>query len=53
MENKQGEQVILFDPTPPYLVKPEMEAILTWTNSQIEADGTHPLWLLRISFLNF
>ena len=43
MTNKQGEQVALFDPTPPYLVRPEMEAILAWTNEQLETKEIHPL----------
>lgn len=43
MINKQGEQVILFDPTPPYLVKPEMEAIINWTNQQLTTGDIHPI----------
>src|SRR3989338_2791215 len=43
MTNTQGEQVILFDPTAPYLVKPEMEAILAWTNTQLQTREVHSL----------
>lgn len=43
MTNQRGEQVVLFDPTPPYLVKPEMEAILAWTNEQLETGEIHPI----------
>lgn len=50
MTNRQGEQVILFDPTPPYLVKPEMQAIIEWTNDQLETRETHPL-LVTANFI--
>lgn len=43
MTNAQGEKVILFDPTAPYLVKPEMEAALAWTTQQLETGEVHPL----------
>lgn len=43
MINNQGEQIILFDPTPPYLVKPEMHAIIEWTNKQLETGEIHPI----------
>lgn len=43
MINRQGEQVVLFDPTPPYLVRPEMEAILAWTNEQLATREMHPI----------
>lgn len=43
MINKQGEQVILFDPTPPYLVKSEMETVVTWVNEQLTATKVHPI----------
>jgi Fic family protein len=43
MVNKQGEQVILFDPTPPHLVKKEMLEAIEWTNRQLENKSVHPL----------
>lgn len=43
MTNKQGEQVVLFDPTPPYLVKPEMEAAIAWANEQLASGEVHPI----------
>ncbi len=46
MTNKQGEQAILFDPTPPYLVKPEMEAAISWTNEQLEIGEVHPILVI-------
>ncbi|MDD5528291.1 MAG: Fic family protein [Patescibacteria group bacterium] len=43
MNNKKGEQIVLFDPTAPYLVKPEMEAIIAWTNEQLAIGEVHPI----------
>ncbi|MFH1188046.1 MAG: Fic family protein [bacterium] len=43
MTNKRGEQIVLFEPTPPYLVKPEMEAVITWTNEQLATGEIHPI----------
>lgn len=41
--NEKGERVILFEPTPPHLVKPEMRAIIEWTNEQLESGKVHPV----------
>lgn len=43
MKNQKGEIVVLFAPTPPYLVKPEMEQILSWTNEKLETREVHPV----------
>ncbi len=43
MKNKQGEEVVLFDPTPPHLVKGEMLEAVEWTNEQLETKNFHPL----------
>ncbi len=43
IKNKQGEEMVLFDPTPSYLVKPQMEAILDWTNMQLATGDVHPI----------
>lgn len=43
MTNQKGKTIVLFASTPPYLVKPEMEQILAWTNQQIETNETHPI----------
>ncbi len=53
MTNTRGEQVILFDPTAPYLVKPEMGAILTWTHDQLETRETHPLLVIANFIFEF
>jgi Fic family protein len=46
MKNKQGDEVVLFDPTPPYLVKPEMQAAIEWTNEQLAKEEIHPLLVI-------
>ena len=53
MKNKHGEQVILFDPTPPYLVKPEMQAAIEWTNEQLESGATHPILVIANFIFEF
>jgi len=53
MANPQGEQVVLFDPTAPYLVKPEMEAILAWTHEQLETGVIHPLLVIANFIFEF
>lgn len=46
MRAEDGLEHILFNPTKPYLVKPEMEAILAWANEQIEKKELHPLLII-------
>ena len=41
--NQKGERVVLFRPTPPYLVKKEMNDIITWTGKQSKIGEFHPL----------
>lgn len=53
MKNKQGEEVVLFDPTAPYLVRPQMEAILTWTNDQLKIGEVHPLLVIANFIFEF
>ncbi len=53
MTNAQGEQVVLFDPTAPYLVKPEMEAILAWTTQHLETGDIHPLLVITNFIFEF
>lgn len=53
MKNKQGEQVILFNPTPPYLVKAEMLEAIEWTNLQLESNLLHPLLVIANFIFEF
>lgn len=43
MVNEKGEQAVLFDPTPPYLVEAEMRSAIEWANRELESGETHPL----------
>ncbi|MCP4404925.1 MAG: Fic family protein [bacterium] len=38
-----GTTRIIFEPTPPYLVKMEMERLVTWTSEALTATQIHPL----------
>lgn len=46
MTNKKGEQVVLFEPTPPHLVKKEMLEVIEWANEQLEKKGIHPILVI-------
>ncbi len=46
MKTPEGQTVVLFQPSPPYLVKPEMESVIAWTNEQLEKDEIHPLLVI-------
>jgi Fic family protein len=46
MKNDKNEEIVLFDPTKPHLVKPEMEAIINWTNEQLEKKELHPILVI-------
>ena len=41
--NEKGEEVIIFKATPPYLVKPEIEALLAWANAELNKKELHPI----------
>lgn len=45
-KDKKGKQIILFRPTPPYLVKKEMDDILFWLNQESEKKEIHPLLVM-------
>lgn len=53
MVNQQGERIVLFNPTPPYLVKPEMETVILWTNKQLETGEVHPILVIANFIFEF
>lgn len=53
MINKQGEQVVLFAPTPPHLVKKEMLEAIEWTNEELETKNIHPLLVIANFIFEF
>lgn len=53
MENDKNEQVILFDTTPAFLVKAEMDEAIEWTNEQLEKNNIHPLLIIANFIFEF
>ncbi len=53
MINKAGEQVVLFDPTPPYLVKAELHDVIEWTNEQLDSGKIHPILVIANFIFEF
>lgn len=53
MENKQREQVVLFDPTPPHLVKKEMLEAIEWANEQLKTRAVHPILVIANFIFEF
>lgn len=53
MTNKAGEQIVLFEPTPPYLVQPEMQAVIDWTNEQLKTGQIHPILIIANFIFEF
>jgi Fic family protein len=52
-KDEKGEDVVLFRPTPPYLVKKEMDDILFWTNQELEKKEIHPLLVIANFIFEF
>lgn len=52
-KNEKGEQVILFRPSPPYLVKKEMDDVLFWTNETLKEKTIHPLLVIACFIFEF
>ena len=48
-----GTQKIIFNTTEPYLVKKEMEELLSWTNRNINYQEYHPLLVLGLFIYEF
>ncbi|MEY4723611.1 MAG: hypothetical protein RLZZ324_1124 [Candidatus Parcubacteria bacterium] len=53
MKNAHGEEVVLFDPTPPYLVKPEMQDAIAWANGEFDTGSVHPLLVIANFIFEF
>lgn len=53
MINKNGDQVALFEPSPPFLVQYEMQAVIKWTNEQMGKGEIHPLLLIANFIFEF
>src|SRR3990167_5976843 len=51
--NDAGEEVVLFRPTPPYLVKKEMDDVLLWAADALERKTVHPLLIIANFIFEF
>lgn len=51
--NREGKQVVLFKPTPPYLVKKEMDDVIFWTNQELDQKERHPLLVIANFIFEF
>lgn len=51
--NDTGEEVVLFRPTPPYLVKKEMDDALLWTADALDRKTIHPLLIIANFIFEF
>lgn len=45
-KNEKGKTMILFRPTPPYLVKKEMDDIIYWAEKELKRGEIHPLLII-------
>lgn len=50
---RNGEEVVLFRPTPPYLVKKEMDDILVWTQAAFHKKELHPILVIANFIFEF
>ena len=53
MTNQRGERVVLFEPTPPHLVKKELLEAFEWTNDRLEKKIIHPLLVVANFIFEF
>jgi len=53
MRKEDGKEVVIFEPTPPYLVKKEMDDVLHWLNEGIEKKEMHSLILVANFIFEF
>lgn len=53
MRKEDGEEILIFEPTPPYLTKKEMDDVLFWLTEEMEKKKTHPLILIANFIFEF
>jgi len=53
MIKENGEEVIIFNPTPPYLTKKEMDDVISWLNEENKKNSSHPLILIANFIFEF
>ncbi len=53
MKNERGEKILMFKPSPAYLIKKEMDNILFWTNDELRKGRLHPLMIVANFIFEF
>ncbi len=53
MINENNEQIVLFDPTPPHLVRAEIANTIEWANKELEDGSIHPLLVIANFIFEF
>lgn len=51
--DRDGKEIILFRPTPPWLVKKEMDDVLDWTNKVLDKKSAHPILVIANFIFEF
>lgn len=51
--DKEGQENILFDPTPPHLTLTEMRELVEWTRNNLRSDESHPIPVITLFILEF
>jgi len=53
MRKADGEEIVIFEPTPPYLTKKEMDDVLFWLSEEMAKKETHPLIMIANFIFEF
>ena len=53
MKKEDGEEIVIFEPTPPYLTKKEMDDVLFWLSEEMAKKETHPLIMIANFIFEF
>lgn len=53
MRKEDGTEVVIFEPTKPYLTKKEMDDVIYWLHDEMERKETHPLILIANFIFEF
>jgi Fic family protein len=53
MRKEDGTEIVIFEPTKPYLTKKEMDDVLFWLNDEMKRNEAHPLLLIANFIFEF
>lgn len=51
--DREDKEIVLFRPTPPYLVKKEVDDVLVWTNNALRRKSVHPILVVADFIFEF